>query len=165
MVEVSNKLVCAREMDEKEIELLDWNDDFSATEIEDNIFPLPAPIVNLVGESTDDDPGALLIPLGDEGKHWTRDLSVTPNVTHNLIEMYFCAENSVACKHKREGYQLFKNGYVKIMRFIPDMKADSNTYCYMKCLVTASMRGLQYPVDACLSQDNGEVLNASCKCR
>ena len=55
------------------MELLDWNDDFSATEIEHDIFPLPAPIVN---------------PLGDEGKHWTRDLSVTPNVTHNLMEMY-----------------------------------------------------------------------------
>ena len=86
MVEVLNKLVCAREMDEKEIE-----------------------------------------------QHWTCDLAVTPKVTHNLIEMYFCAENTVACKHKREGYQLFKNGYVKIMRFIPDMKADGNTYCYIKC--------------------------------
>ena len=101
-------------MYEKEIELLDWNDDFSAAEIEENIFTLPDPIVNVVGESTGDDPGALPIPLGDESKRWTRDLSVTPNVTHKRIEKYFCAENTVAYKHKREGYQLFNGARINV---------------------------------------------------
>ena len=51
------------------------------------------------------------------------------------------------------------------MRFMPDIQIDGKTCCYLKCVVTASMRGLQYPVDASLSQDTGKVLNAACKCR
>ena len=51
------------------------------------------------------------------------------------------------------------------MRFIPDIQTDGKTCCYLECVVAASMRGLQYPVDASLSQDTGKVLNAACKCR
>ena len=69
---------------EKEIVLLDWDVDFSAAQIKDVIFTLPTPIVNVVGESTDDDQGALPISLGDESKRWTCDLSITPNVTAPL---------------------------------------------------------------------------------
>jgi len=36
----------------------------------------------------------------DESERLSRDLSGTPSVTHQSIESYFCAENTVAYKHK-----------------------------------------------------------------
>ena len=152
-------------MGDEEIEILDWRDGFLAAHVDENNATLPVPIVNVVDKSTDDDSAVYTRGLGDETKRWTQDLSVTPNTSHKSIETYFCAENTVAYKHKREGYQLFKDGYVKTMRFMPDIQTDGKTCCYLKCVVTASMRGLQYPVDASLSQDTGKVLNAACKCR
>ena len=76
----------------------------------------------------------------DESKRWTRDLSLTPTVTHQSIETYFCAENTVAYKHKREGYQLFKDDYVKTMKFMPNVRFGEKTFFHLSCVVTASMR-------------------------
>ena len=152
-------------MGDEEIEILHWRKDFLDAHVDENNTTLPVPIVNVVDKSTDDDSAVYTRGLGDETKRWTQDLSVTPNTSHKSIETYFCAENTVAYKHKREGYQLFKDGYIKTMRFMPDIQTDGKTCCYLKYVVTASMRGLQYPVDASLSQDTGKVLNAACKCR
>ena len=86
---------------------------------------------------------------------WTVDLTSIPNVTYQSIEDYFCADNTY--KHKQEGYQLFKDNYVKSMRFKPNVLSQDNFFCDMKYDVTASMRGLQYPVKIRLMQITGVV--------
>ena len=96
---------------------------------------------------------------------WTVDLTSIPNVTHRSIEDYFCADNTLAYKHKREGCQLFKDNYIKSMRFKPNVLSQDNLFCDMKCDVTASMRGLQYPVKIRLMQNTGDIIEASCTCR
>ena len=98
-------------------------------------------------------------------KGWTRDLSNLPDISDKFIETYFCADNTAAYKHKREGYQLYKDGYVKQVRVMPRVQGDVKTLYAIKCTVTASMRAQKYEVKAHLCQETGVVLFADCNCK
>ena len=114
-----------------------------------------------VSPQYDQDKHTVILPA----KGWTRDLSNLPDISHKLIETYFCADNTAAYKHKREGYQLFKDGYVKQVRVMPGVQGDVKTLYAIKCTVTASMRAQKYEVKAHLCQETGVVLFGDCNCK
>ena len=71
-----------------------------------------------------------------------------------------------AHKHKRKGYQLFKDKYVKQVVVKPDVKKGNNQlYFIMKGCVNASMKKKNYFAYVHLKQDTGEVAYANCNCK
>ena len=128
------------------LEVLDWEADFFVTDEASVADPVPFPGTSLqVSTITSNNDDTLEWDV-DESKRRTRDLSLTPTVTHQSIETYFCAENTVAYKHKREGYQLFKDDYVKTMTFMPNVRFGEKT-CFHLLLHLCEVCHIPYRCD------------------
>ena len=107
-----------------------------------------------------------------EMRQWTKELKTIPPFTFELMQKHLGTntelgeENNVgAHKHKKEGYQLFKDKYVKQVVIKANVMKDKQMYYLVKGCVDASMKKMVYTVYIHLNQDTGEVAYASCKCK
>ena len=107
-----------------------------------------------------------------EMRQWTKELKTIPPFTFELMQKHLGTntelgeENNVgAHKHKKEGYQLFKDKYVKQVVMKANVMKDKQMYYLVKGCVDASMKKMVYTVYIHLNQDTGEVAYASCKCK
>ena len=105
-------------------------------------------------------------------KAWTRDLQSLPPFSHDLLQKHLItetqADNSAtgAYKHKKLGYQLFKDRYVKQVQVKSEVKKDGNQVCYLiKGTVHASMKRKSYVVYVHLNQATGDVVYGNCSCK
>ena len=106
-----------------------------------------------------------------KGVTWTRDLSLLPPVSHDLLYSYL-VEGTIsvdnrrrgAIKHKILGYQLYKENFVKKLRVKPMVKGARELFL-VKCNVVASMKKDRYEVYIHLCQKSGEVFYAKCSCK
>ncbi|XP_028416374.1 uncharacterized protein LOC114540378 [Dendronephthya gigantea] len=103
---------------------------------------------------------------------WTRSLQDIPPFTRELLERHLIGETSQkspkakqpnAHKHKKYGYQLFKDKISKV-KVIPNVLHLGGMLFYLKCTVHASMKKIEYSVNVHLKQDTGEVIEARCTC-
>ena len=72
-----------------------------------------------------------------ETKRWTRDLKLLPSFTYGLLQKHLRTEpktsdNSTgAHKHKKLGYQMFKDKYVRQVEVKADVKKDNGQPFYL----------------------------------
>ena len=69
-----------------------------------------------------------------------------------------------AHKHKKYGYQLFKDKMVSKFKVIPNVLQGEDSIFYIKCSVRASMKKIEYTVYVHLNQGTGKVIEARCSC-
>ena len=92
------------------------------------------------------------------------------HVIHDKIHEYlvigknFCNEPKSALKHKIDGYQLFKEGFVKKIRLKDNAMCEKKTFL-VKCLVSASMKNIRYQVYVHLCQVSSDILYGKCTCK
>ena len=100
---------------------------------------------------------------------WTRSLHDLPAFEYAFIHEHL-VENSEtmpdnrptgAHRHKKMGYRLFKENYVKNLHVKPNVPAKSKLFL-VKSQVCASMKQQSYTVYVHLSQTNGKVVKARC---
>ena len=104
-------------------------------------------------------------------REWTRNLRSIPPFTHELLKQYLITDTSGkqgnppnAHKHKKYGYQLFKEKMVTKLQVKPDILKGTERFFLVKCNVHASMKKVQYTVYVHFHQDTGKVSTASCSC-
>ena len=102
---------------------------------------------------------------------WTKNLQGMPPLTHELLKQYLITDTSAkhgkppnAYKHKKYGYQLFKERMVTKVQVKADILKGTERFFLVKSEVHASMKKAQYTVYAHLHQDTGKVSHASCSC-
>ena len=105
---------------------------------------------------------------------WTRSLQGIPPFTHELLEQHLIGETAQeskqegkqpkAHKHKKYGYQLFKDKMVSKDKVISNVRQGKDKLFYIKCTVHASMKKTNYTVYVHLNQDTGKVIEAKCSC-
>ena len=103
---------------------------------------------------------------------WPRSLLDLPAFEYAFIHEHL-VENSEtmpdnrptgAHRHKKMGYRLFKENYVKNLRIKPNV-LDKSKLFLVKSRVCASMKQQSYTVYVHLSQTNGKVVQAMCSCK
>ena len=104
-------------------------------------------------------------------REWTRNLRSIPPFTHELLKQYLITDTlgkqgkpPNAHKHKKYGYQLFKEKMVTKLQVKPDILKGTERFFLVKCNVHASMKKVQYTVYVHFHQDTGKVSTASCSC-
>jgi len=101
---------------------------------------------------------------------WTTNLVNLPGITQERIHICLVVGKSFdnqprgALKHKINGYQLFKDGYVKKLRVKDNVLAEKLSFI-VKCNVTASMKADRYIVYVHLCQTTGDILYGKCSCK
>ena len=84
-----------------------------------------------------------------------RSLQDMPPSTHELLEHHLIEETSKkrqkdkqpkAHKHKKYGYQLFKDKMVSKVKVVPNVLEGKDMLFYLKCTVHASMKKTNYTV-------------------
>ena len=108
-----------------------------------------------------------------EIRQGTKELKTIPPFTYELMQKHLEAdpelvkENNVgAHKHKKEGYQLFKDKYIKQVVVKASVKKENiQLYYLVKGCVDASIKKIVYTIYVRLNQDTGEVPYANCKCK
>ena len=101
-----------------------------------------------------------------ELKRWTRDLHGLPSFTYELLTKHFGTEHSGAGaqKHKKLGYQLFKDKYVGQVEVKKNVTKGNMTCFLVKGCVNAAMKNNVYTVYVHLNEANGEVVHSNCTC-
>ena len=91
--------------------------------------------------------------LQPSSKSWTKDLKSLPPFSYDLLQKHLIAETQPyncatgAYKHKKLGYQLFKDRYVNQIQVKPDVKKDGTQVCFLvKGTVHPSMKKNSYVV-------------------
>ena len=69
-----------------------------------------------------------------------------------------------AFRNKKEGYKLWKEGYVRAVFVKPNVKGKRMLFL-VKAKVSASMKSVQYMVYVHLDQISGDVVHAKCDCK
>ena len=84
---------------------------------------------------------------------WPTDISLLPSICHSKIKNYMIDgtisldnRSRGAYKHKIQGYQLFKESYVKKVRVKPNVAGEHLLFA-VKCFVAASMKKDKYTVN------------------
>ncbi|XP_028417051.1 uncharacterized protein LOC114541314 [Dendronephthya gigantea] len=101
-----------------------------------------------------------------ELKRWTRDLHGLPAFSYELLIKHCGIEHSGAGaqKHKKLGYQLFKDKYVGQVQVKKNV-TKGNMVCFLvKGCVNAAMKNNVYTVYVHLNEANGEVVHTNCTC-
>ena len=106
-----------------------------------------------------------------EGIQWTKNLSFIPPFTHALLQEHLITGDSSklgkppnAHKHKKYGYQLFKDKMVTQVVVKADVLKGREKFFQVKSVVHASMKKAHYTVYVHLHQDTGKISCASCTC-
>ena len=104
-------------------------------------------------------------------ENWSINLSNLPDITQGKIYEYLVLgknfDNAAlrgAVKHKVNGYQLFKEGFVKKMKVKDNVKGGKLSFL-TKCFVAASMKNERYTVYVYLCQTSGDILYGNCSCK
>ena len=104
---------------------------------------------------------------------WTRSLLDLPAFQYAFIHEHL-VENSKtmpdhrptsAHRHKKMGYRLFKENYVKNVCVKPNVQTHNSKLFLVKSLVSASMKKQSYSVCVHLSQADGKAVKAKCSCK
>ncbi|XP_028398837.1 uncharacterized protein LOC114522365 [Dendronephthya gigantea] len=102
---------------------------------------------------------------------WTKNLRGIPAFTHALLLEHLITDDSSklgkppnAHKHKKYGYQLFKDKMVTQVKVKPNVLKGQEKFFLFKCVVHASMKKAHYAVYVHLRQDTGKISHASCTC-
>ena len=103
---------------------------------------------------------------------WTKNLSNLPPVTHELLKQHLITDTSGkygkppnAHKHKKYGYQLFKDTMVTQVKVKSNVKKGEANIFLVKASVRASMKKTQCEVYVHLYQETAKVSLASCSCK
>jgi hypothetical protein len=99
-------------------------------------------------------------------KKWTRDLHGLPAFTYELLTKYLDATNFGvgASKHKKTGYQVFKDKYIRNVVVKANVMKGSLSCFLVKGCVNAAMKSNTYTVYVHLNETNGEVVYGKCMC-
>ena len=99
-------------------------------------------------------------------KSWTRNLQSLPAFTYELLTKHLGTglPGTGTLKHKKVGYQLFKDKYVSQVHVKPNVMKGNASCFLVKCSVNAAMRSNTYNVYVHLSEDDGDVVYANCSC-
>ena len=104
---------------------------------------------------------------------WTRNLTGMPPFTHELLQEHMITNtaNKVnngqpnnAHKHKKAGYQLFKDKMVTQVLVKANIMKGKEKFFLMKCVVHASMKKTEYSVYVHFYLDTGKIFHANCSC-
>ncbi|XP_065067596.1 uncharacterized protein LOC135693138 [Rhopilema esculentum] len=100
---------------------------------------------------------------------WLRSLTLLPSFSHEKLDdrLINSPENGAAPKafrNKKEGYKLWKEGYVRAVFVKPNVKGKRMLFL-VKAKISASMKSVQYMVYVHLDQINGDVVHAKCDCK
>ena len=104
-------------------------------------------------------------------KRWTKSLQFLPEFSFEILKEYLGTEINAsnnpggAYKHKKLGYQLFKEKYVKNVQVKPNVYKDKQCCFLIKASVNAAMKNNIYSVYVHLNQENGEILHCNCTCK
>ena len=99
-------------------------------------------------------------------KRWTRDLSGLPAFNYELLTKHLGTEQSGgAHKHKKLGYQMFKDKYVGQVEVKANVIKDNISCFLIKAGVNAAMKNITYTVYVHLNEANGEVVYSNCTCK
>ena len=100
----------------------------------------------------------------EERIQWTKNLSFIPLLTPCIIEEHLIGDSSKlgklpnAHKHKKYGYQLFKDKMVTQVVVKADVLKGREKFFLVKSAVHASMKKAHYTVYVHLHQDSGTFL-------
>jgi hypothetical protein len=91
-------------------------------------------------------------------KRWTSDLHGLPSFTYELLTKHFGTEHSGADaqKHKKLGYQLFKDKYVGHVEVKKNVTKGNMTCFLVKGCVNAAMKNNVYTIYVHPNEANGE---------
>ena len=100
---------------------------------------------------------------------WTKDLKSLPPFTHDLLQKHLIGgdEDVVkgAHKHKKLGYQLFKDRYVSNIQVKPNVTKGDQLWYLIKGSVHAAMKKNIYTMYVHLHQVTGSIGYANCSCK
>ena len=108
-----------------------------------------------------------------EKEGWTRSLSLLPSfnaekiydrMIKNSITMPKKGAAPKAFRNKKQGYKLWKEGYVRGVLVKPNVKGERLLFL-VKAKVHASMKSTQYTVYVHLDQESGDAEYAKCNCK
>ena len=69
-------------------------------------------------------------------------------------------------QHKKLGYQLFKDKYVKNVQVKANVYQGKMGGCFLiEAIVNATMKNIDYTVYVHLNHENGEILKCNCTCK
>ena len=103
-------------------------------------------------------------------KEWTSDLCRLPHVGHDKIHEYlvigksFGNEPKWALKHKINGCQFFKEGFVKKIS-VKDCHVWGKKTFLVECLVSASTKNIRYQVYVHFCQVSDDIRYGKCTCK
>ena len=113
------------------------------------------------------EPSTSLVANSNETKtlqRWTKDLIGLPAFSYELLLKHLGTEQSGgAHKHKKLGYQLFKDKYV--VQVEANVVKDKISCFLIKAGVNAAMKNITYTVYVHLNEANGEVVYSNCTCK
>ena len=104
---------------------------------------------------------------------WVKTLKCFPMLTNEILDNHLITGSSSICiasngpkafRNKKQGYHLWKEGYVRNIFMKPNVTAKRKLFL-AKSKVHASMKNNQYTVYVHLDQINGEVMEAKCNCK
>ena len=105
-------------------------------------------------------------------KGWTKSLASLPrfgneNIDDRLLKnptMSLVGQAPKAFRSKKQGYKLWKEGYVRGVLVKPNVKGKQLLFL-VKSKVCASMKNIEYNVYIHLDQHSGDVVYANCNCK
>ena len=101
-----------------------------------------------------------------DSKKWTRNLHGLPAFTYELLTKHLDTAHfgAGATKHKKSGYQMFKDKYVGQVEVKANVMKGSASCFLVKGCVNAAMKSNTYTVYVHLNEANGEVVYSNCTC-
>ena len=107
----------------------------------------------------------------DQG--WSKSLRGFPGMSESVIEKKLIGESTTfpqksvapkAYRYRKQGYKLWKEGYVRNIFVKPDVLAQTLMFL-VKSRVHASMKNIFYNVYIHMDQVNGDVMFSKCNCK
>ena len=99
-------------------------------------------------------------------QRWTKNLHGLPAFNYELLIKHLGTEHSGgAHKHKKLGYQMFKDKYVVQVEVKANVSKDKISCFLIKASVNAAMKNMTYTVYVHLNEANGEVVYSNCTCK
>ena len=104
---------------------------------------------------------------------WTKSLAFLPRFDSMKIERQLIKNPSIrsnlgtesrAFRNKRQGYILWREGYVRDVLVKPNIKTNQPVFI-IKAKVQASMKNVRYSIYVHLDQDLGDICFATCNCK
>ena len=127
----------------------------------------PVPVIKEIEQENENDIEEI---IQENIKEWTSDLFRLPPVSHDKIHEYlaigksFGNEPKGALKHKINGYQFFKKGFVKKIRVKDNVMYEKKSFL-VECLVSASTKNIRCQVYVHFCQVSGDIRYEKYTCK